>query len=65
MSISRMRRIRAVTMSTPSGCGSAPPESPVPDPRATNGTPAAAHARTTPATCCAVCGSTTTAGTAR
>ena len=38
-SISRMSRIRDMTMRTPSACGSAPPESPVPEPRATNGMP--------------------------
>ena len=49
-STSRMRRIREVTISTPSACGSAPPDSPVPEPRATNGTPASAQARTVAAT---------------
>ena len=39
MSTSRMRFSRESTISTPSGCGSAPPDSPVPWPRATNGTP--------------------------
>ena len=34
-----MRFIRAREMTTPSATGSAPPESPVPAPRATNGTP--------------------------
>ena len=34
----------------PSATGSAPPESPDPAPRATNGIPSAAHTRTTPAT---------------
>ena len=34
-------------MSTPSERGSAPPDRPVPEPRATNGTPAPAQARTT------------------
>ena len=41
MSMSRTRFRRDRTISTPSGCGSAPPDSPVPWPRATNGTPAA------------------------
>ena len=57
-----MLRIREVTMRTPSACGSAPPDSPVPEPRATNGTPSSAQARTTAATCAVVCGSTTRAG---
>ena len=64
-SISMILRIRDITMSTPSTGASAPPDRPVPDPRATNGTPAAAHARTTPATCSAVSGSTTRPGMLR
>ena len=64
-SISTMERIRDMTISTPSSRGSAPPDSPVPLPRATNGTPAAAHAATTEATSAAVPGSTTRAGTDR
>ena len=39
--------MREVTTSTPSAMGSAPPESPVPEPRATKGTPNAAHVATT------------------
>ena len=35
-----MRRSREITISTPSATGSAPPESPVPEPRATHGTSA-------------------------
>ena len=35
---------------------------PRPDPRATNGTPSCAQARTTAATCAVVSGSTTSAG---
>ncbi len=31
--------MRASEITTPSACGTAPPESPVPAPRATNGTP--------------------------
>ena len=58
-------RIRDITISTPSWCGSAPPDSPVPLPRATNGTPARAHSVTTAATSSAVAGSTTSAGTLR
>ncbi len=64
-STSSTRRIREVTMSTPSLRGSAPPDSPVPEPRATNGTPAPAQARTTAAICSARSGSTTSAGAVR
>ncbi len=64
-SMAMMRRIREVTISTPSVRPSAPPDSPVPLPRATNGTPAPAHTRTTAATCSAVRGRTTSPGTAR
>ena len=42
-STDRIRRIRASTIRTPSAIGSAPPESPVPAPRATQGTPASKH----------------------
>ena len=52
-------------MSTPSDRGSAPPDSPVPEPRATNGAPAPAQARTTSATCSAVSGSTARRGAVR
>ncbi len=58
-------RIRDITISTPSWCGSAPPDKPVPLPRATNGTRAAAHAATTAAVSAAVAGSTARAGTDR
>ena len=54
-----------MTISTPSACGTAPPDRPVPLPRATNGTPARAHTRTTAATSAADSGSTTSAGTVR
>ncbi len=64
-SIAMIRRIREVTMSTPSVRGRAPPDSPVPDPRATNGTRARAHSVTIAATCSAVSGSTTRPGAAR
>jgi hypothetical protein len=64
-SISSTARIRDITISTPSWCGRAPPDSPVPLPRATNGTPAEAHAATTDATSPADAGSTTSAGTLR
>ena len=40
-----MRRIRVSAISTPSSTGSAPPDSPVPEPRATHGTPARWHTR--------------------
>ncbi len=60
-----MARIRDITMSTPVSLGSAPPERPVPLPRATNGTPACAQQLTTAATSAAELGSTTSAGTAR
>src|SRR5437764_12846406 len=33
ISIFRIRRIREVTISTPSACGKAPPDRPVPEPR--------------------------------
>ena len=46
-STSITRRIRESAISTPSFTGRAPPESPVPAPRATQGTPASWHARTT------------------
>ena len=61
-SIAMMRRIFEVTISTPSARGSAPPDRPVPEPRATNGTLAVAQAVTTAATCSAVVGSTTRPG---
>ena len=57
-----MARICDVTIRTPSACGSAPPDSPVPEPRATYGTPASAQARTTTATWSVFPGSTTSAG---
>ena len=62
-SMAMMRRILEVTISTPSVRGSAPPDRPVPLPRATNGTPARAHSATTTATSAAEPGSTTSAGT--
>ena len=39
--------MRASEMTIPSATGSAPPESPVPAPRATNGMPASLQIRTT------------------
>ena len=46
-STSSTRVIRASEITIPSATGSAPPESPDPAPRATNGIPSAAHTRTT------------------
>ena len=45
-----MRFIRASEITMPSATGSAPPESPVPAPRATKGTPSRAQMRTTACT---------------
>ena len=64
-STSSTRFMRVMTMSTPSGCGRAPAESPVPWPRATNGTPSWWQSRTTPCTCPAVSGSTAARGRER
>ena len=60
-----MRFIRASEITTPSATGSAPPDRPVPAPRATNGTPCSWQSRTTAATCSAVSGRTTSSGIAR
>ena len=57
--------MRASETTTPPAMGVAPPESPVPAPRATNGTRAAWHARTTACTSSVVPGSATSSGTAR
>jgi hypothetical protein len=57
--------MRARPMTIPSATGSAPPESPVPAPRATNGTRWRAHSRTTAATSSVDAGSTTRAGVTR
>ena len=56
MSTSSTRFSRARLMTTPPGTGSAPPESPVPWPRATNGTPSRAQTRTTACTSAADAG---------
>jgi hypothetical protein len=56
--------MRESTMRTPSSIGSAPPDRPDPEPRATHGTSARAHACTTRWTCSAVRGSTAAAGIA-
>ena len=61
-STSRMRRSRVSTISTPSCTGSAPPDRPLPEPRATHGTPSSWQARTTAATSPASPGSTATRG---
>ena len=47
----------------PPSTGSAPPESPLPEPRATHGTPAPWHARTTAATSAPLPGRTAARGT--
>jgi hypothetical protein len=64
-STDRIARIRARPMTRPSATGSAPPDRPVPAPRATNGTWSRAHSRTTAATSSVVAGSTTSAGVTR
>src|SRR2546430_16444429 len=46
-SISRMRFIRARLINTPPRAGIAPPDNPVPAPRAVYGTPSPVHAGTT------------------
>ena len=55
-------RLQAST--TPPSSAMAPPERPVPAPRATKGTPAAAQARTRPATCAVSVGKATATGRA-
>jgi hypothetical protein len=60
-----MRMNLASDSSTPSPGGSAPPESPVPAPRGTTGTPSAWQARSTSRTCASVSGSATTIGRRR
>ncbi len=57
--------MRAVPTTTPSAVGSAPPESPVPAPRGTTGTPSPWSTRTTPASSSVVAGSTTALGATR
>ncbi len=54
--------MRDITISTPSSTGSAPPDSPEPEPRATQGTSWRAHAATTARTSSAAFGSTAAAG---
>ncbi len=60
-----MRLNRASDSSTPSACGSAPPESPVPAPRATTGTLSAWQVLRIAITCASVSGSATTSGSWR
>ena len=55
-------RSRDSTSRTPSALGSAPPDRPVPEPRATNGTPASEQSRTVSTTCWRLSASTTIAG---
>ena len=57
--------MRASEMTMPSATGSAPPERPVPAPRATNGIACAAQARTTACTCSVVSGRQTSPGITR
>ena len=64
-STERISRIRASPMTIPSATGSAPPDRPVPAPRATNGIRSRAQTRTTAATSSVLAGSTTSAGTTR
>ena len=54
--------MRLVAITTASCSAKAPPERPVPLPRAMNGTPSSAQQRTTAATCSVVSGSTTSGG---
>ncbi len=60
-----MRLSRASEMTTPPTTGSAPPESPVPAPRATNGTPWSWQSFTTAWTSGAEPGIATSSGIAR
>ncbi len=57
--------MRASERTIPSATGSAPPDNPVPAPRATKGTPSRAQMRTTPCTSAVDPGSTTSSGIAR
>ena len=60
-----MRFIRASETTIPSATGSAPPERPVPAPRATNGIRSSLQIRTTACTSSTLPGSATSAGTTR
>ena len=57
--------MRASEITIPSATGSAPPERPVPAPRATNGSAASLQSRTTAATSSVVSGRVTSEGTTR
>jgi hypothetical protein len=57
-----MRLNLASASVTPSACGSAPPDKPVPAPRATTGTLQPVAGRSTAATWASVSGSATTSG---
>ena len=57
--------MRASEITIPSATGSAPPESPVPAPRATNGIAASLQMRTTACTSAVVAGNATSAGITR
>jgi hypothetical protein len=61
-SIFRMLLNLASESVTPTALGIAPPESPVPAPRATTGTPSAWQVLSTAATCASVSGSATASG---
>jgi hypothetical protein len=64
-STSRIALIRDVPMMMPPATGSAPPESPVPAPRGTMGSPASRASRTQAATSSVEPGSTTISGRMR
>ena len=57
--------MRVVTMTTPPSQGIAPPERPVPEPRAVTGSPCRRAMRTAAATSSAVSGRTTASGRPR
>ena len=57
--------MRASEITIPSATGSAPPERPVPAPRATNGIPCSSHEPTAACTSAVDPASTTSAGTTR
>jgi hypothetical protein len=64
-STSSTRFIRFTEITMPSSTGSAPPDRPVPEPRATHGTSASWQARSTACTSGAEPGSTTARGVTR
>jgi hypothetical protein len=63
-SISRMRVIREHSITTAPSSATAPPDSPVPAPRGTKGTPLARQARTARCTSSRLCAKTTALGSA-